>query len=611
MSAGGCGLGDGAASYLDGAPMERAEVSVAMASASSAFAGDRGAASLARPPLWVHRGRRLAVALAVLVVGVIALAGPAPAGASSSLPAWSSISTGMTHTCAVTTGGAAMCWGNGYFLGNGSFGPQTPVPVSVSGLGSGVAAISAGYGHTCALKINGAVKCWGSNTFGELGDGTTTDSPVPVAVTGLGSGVTAITTGESQSCALTNAGAVKCWGLNDDGRLGATTTQICPYYVPQERLAPCSDIPVAVTGLASGATGISAGGLHTCAVTGAGAAKCWGNNDFGQLGDGSTAGSSTPVAVSGLASGVAAVSAGYLHSCAVTTAGAAKCWGFGRWGQLGDGMMAESSSIPVDVSGLGSGVAAINAGGIFTCARTSAGAVKCWGINYVGQLGNGTTETSGTPVGVSGLGSGVAAMSTGSREHHTCVVTNAGLAKCWGGNAWGELGDGTGTDRLTPVAVSDTVALGRIVVDVGARVSSPFTVTATAQDAFGAPLTTYNGAATWSDSSGTLAPSTPSRFVDGISTTMATVHSTFTADRITITSNGVSGTSGPFNTSVGPFAVITFRLPARITAGVPFIIRAYARDAGGILTSYNAPATWSDLAGKLSPATPGDFFNGV
>ena len=362
----------------------------------------------------------------------------------------STVAAGGSHTCALTTSGGLKCWGSnaGGQLGDGTT-TQRLTPVDVSGLGSGVSAIAAGGNHTCAVTTGG-VKCWGFNGNGQLGDGTTTQRATPVDVSGLTIGVSAIAAGQFHTCALTTGGGVTCWGLNSNGQLGDGTTA--------SRLTP-----VDVSGLTSGVSAIAAGLAHTCALTTGGGIKCWGFNGTGQLGDGTTAPRLAPVDVSGLTSGVSAIAAGIAHTCAVTTGGGVKCWGFNGTGQLGDGTTA-SRLTPVDVSGLTSGVSAIAAGGSHTCALTTGGGVKCWGRNIEGQLGDGTTTQRTTPVDVSGLGSGVSAIAAGG--NHTCALTTGGGVKCWGSNGSGQLGDGTTTQRLTPVDVSgltsgvSTVAAG-------------------------------------------------------------------------------------------------------------------------------------------------------
>ena len=304
--------------------------------------------------------------------------------------------------------------------------------------------------HTCALTTAGGLKCWGKNDFGQLGDGTTTNLNTPVDVSGLTSGVAAVSVGGSDfhghTCAVTTGGGLKCWGRNFDGELGDGTTT-------------GRTTPVDVVGLSSGVAAVSASLVHTCALTTAGGVKCWGRNNFGQLGDGTTTNRTTPVDVVGLSSGVAAVSASPVHTCALTTAGGVKCWG-GNAGQLGDGTTTNRTA-PVNVVGLTSGVAAVSAGGSYTCAVTTGVGLKCWGDNFSGQLGDGTTTRRTTPVDVVGLTSGVAAVTTGFI--HTCALTTAGGVRCWGRNLFGELGNGTGFTQTTPVdVVGLTVGAGAV-----------------------------------------------------------------------------------------------------------------------------------------------------
>ncbi|MBY6242726.1 chromosome condensation regulator RCC1 [Methylosinus sp. Sm6] len=348
------------------------------------------------------------------------------------------LAAGERHICALTSTGGVSCWGSN---SDGQLGDGTSVgrlaPVAVSGLSSGVVAITAGDFHTCALTHAGAAKCWGSNFFLQLGDASGLDRRTPTSVVGLSSGVVALAAGGLHTCALTSGGAVQCWGtFEDDEGHG---------------------FPVAVPGLSSDVVAITSGYLHSCALTSGGAVKCWGMNDAGQIGDGSTDRRPTPVAVSGLSSGVVAIAAGHYHTCALTISGAVKCWGRNSHGQLGDGTQTGRRT-PVDVATLSSGVVAIGTGVRHSCAVTSAGDSKCWGSNESGQLGDGTRTNRFTPNRVSFL-HGVAAIGGGSE--YTCASTNAGFVRCWGRNGSGQLGNGTTLPRYTPRNVPGFAALAR------------------------------------------------------------------------------------------------------------------------------------------------------
>jgi alpha-tubulin suppressor-like RCC1 family protein len=276
------------------------------------------------------------------------------------------------------------CWGWNLYgqLGNGLTTDST-TPVDVTGLTSGVASVAVGIVHTCAVTTGGGVKCWGQNVDGQLGNGTLVDSNMAVDVTGLTSGVAAVSAGGGHTCALTTGSGVKCWGGNGDGQLGDGTFT-------------GSSTPVDTIGLASGVATVSAGGRHSCAIS-SGGAQCWGFNLYGQLGNGFTTNASNPVAVTGLTSGVAAVSVAGLHTCALTLSGGAKCWGNNLNGQLGNGTTTNSSPA-VNVTSMTSGVSAVSAGGFHTCAITTSAGAMCWGDNAYGQLGNGTTTDSSLPV---------------------------------------------------------------------------------------------------------------------------------------------------------------------------------------------------------------------
>ena len=349
------------------------------------------------------------------------------------------IAVGPLHTCALTVGGGMKCWGLGIALGNGS-NSQRNAPVDVLGLTSGVVAIGAGGFNSCALTAVGGMKCWGGNVEGELGDASTNPRLVPGDVSGLLAGVSAIAVGGSHACALTTGGGMKCWGSILHGQVGNNS--------PTNQLTPAD-----VVGLTSGVTAISAGSAQTCALLSGGYMKCWGNNASGQLGngDGTGADQPTPVDVKGLGNLGAAISAGGNHTCARTAGGNVACWGDGFYGQLGDGNGA-SGPLPVGVSGFSTnGVAMVRLGESHTCALTHAGGVKCWGFNNQGELGNNSIAQSLVPVDVTGLTSGVA--SIGASKFHSCAVTTGGAVQCWGQNTSGSLGDGTQTERHVPTNV--------------------------------------------------------------------------------------------------------------------------------------------------------------
>lgn len=376
----------------------------------------------------------------------------------------SAMAAGGSHTCAIGGDAKVRCSGvnSQGELGRGLITTRDTLPALVQGFVhtplENVVSVSAGFYHACALLASGSVKCWGSNLYGELGDGSTTARAGPVDVMGLTSGVIAIASKESSSCAVTSAGGVKCWGRNHRGQLGDGTMT--------DR-----SIPVDVSGV-SGATAVWMGGTHSCAAVTGDAVKCWGDNGFGQLGDGTSVSPRlTPVDVTGLGSAVVSGAAGSRHTCAVMSGGGLKCWGENSMGQLGDGTTTNRSQ-PVDVSGLTSGVAAVAAGDFFTCALTTGGGVRCWGFNYAGRLGIGTSglgdvsrTTPQTPVG---LQTGVSRIAIGLSS--ACAVMVAGTVRCWGLNFFGELGfpgnpdiytgSPTPTEVQYPVTDPVTIAMG-------------------------------------------------------------------------------------------------------------------------------------------------------
>lgn len=336
------------------------------------------------------------------------------------------ITGGGSHVCARTSTGSVQCWGDNSIgqLGNGLT-ARSSVPVPVSQLPSGVVALAAGGAHTCALTSTGSIACWGYNNEGALGDGTTVSRPTPVMVVGAPADVVAISAGGNVTCLLAASGEVKCMGQGEYGGSNCS-----------ERALVASP----VVGLPADVVAIDASGSRTCALTSGGAVHCWGTlgDDFGTI-------SFAPMPVTGLDAGVVSLAVGGRHNCAVTSAGALLCWGNNEFGALGDGTTTSSPSA-VAVPALASGVSSVAVGDLHSCAITSGGAVMCWGNNGLGQLGTGTTDPSLVPLPVSGLSSGAVALALGA--YSSCALMATGTVKCWG-----TLPDGFDTPALVPADI--------------------------------------------------------------------------------------------------------------------------------------------------------------
>ena len=278
------------------------------------------------------------------------------------------------------------CWGWNYY---GQVGDGTNVtkytPTTLSTLTSVVSQIGAGDDHTCVLLTTGGVTCWGYNYHGQVGDGTNVNTNSPTTLSTLTSGVTQIAVGGGHTCALLDTGGVKCWGSNGSGQLGngGVLNKNTPTF----------------SNLTSGVTQIAAGEGHTCALLSTGAVQCWGWNNYGQVGDGTNVNKYTPTTLSTLTSGATQITARSFHTCALLDTGGVTCWGRNFNGQLGDGTYVNRNT-PTALSTLTSGVAQITAGRDHNCALLSTGGVKCWGRNDTGQLGDGTNTGRVTPVDV-------------------------------------------------------------------------------------------------------------------------------------------------------------------------------------------------------------------
>jgi alpha-tubulin suppressor-like RCC1 family protein len=312
--------------------------------------------------------------------------------------------------------------------------------------------VAASGDHACALLSDGAIMCWGSNNHGQLGDGTTIGGPTPVRVRDLPAPATALSLGGDHSCALLATGALVCWGASSNGEVGNGSTGDQPK-------------PVVVNGLASNVTAVACDNVHTCAIRTDGAVRCWGEGRYGALGDGTSLSSPTPVATTGLTSAATALALGFGRSCALLASGSVVCWGLNDAGQLGDGTKANQPT-PVEIVPPARGAAEVSVGWWHTCVR-AAGTVRCRGYNGYGELGDGsqTDDWSWTDwtASVDSLGSDAAAVS--ASLYHSCAVrASTGGVVCWGSNNWGQLGDGSPDSQSSPRAVS---GLGSKVVSLG------------------------------------------------------------------------------------------------------------------------------------------------
>ncbi len=348
---------------------------------------------------------------------------------------------GGSHACARKLDGTAWCWGlNSYGqIGVGNNTSPQPTPLQVTALGTDVASLATGDNESCAAKTDGTLWCWGQNTYGEIGDGTTTTPRTsPVQVTTLGTTADRAALGTYHACALDKSGSLWCWGYNYYGQVGDGTTT-----TPRTT-------PVKITSLGS-VVGVALGSYHSCAVKTDHTLWCWGYNYYGAVGDGSSQNSrSAPVQATSLGANVAQVSAGSYHTCAVKTDHTLWCWGYNNYGQLGDGTTTTRLT-PVQITSLGSNVASVAAGYSHTCVLKTDNTLWCWGYNYYGQVGDGTTTTPKTsPVQVA-LGASALDVTAGGYE--TCARQSSTALYCWGSNGSGQVGDGaTSTARSSPTA---------------------------------------------------------------------------------------------------------------------------------------------------------------
>jgi alpha-tubulin suppressor-like RCC1 family protein len=304
--------------------------------------------------------------------------------------------------------------------------------------------IAAGAGHTCMLTTSGRVECWGANQFGQLGGGdgpyTAVDqgpgveisgaqSWVKANVRGISGKMIAITAGYYHTCALVESGEIFCWGLNDAGQLGDGTTTD-------------SNIAVSVESLDGKGKLIAAGAKHTCALLDDDSVMCWGDNSEGQLGNGSDQSSSSPVNVSGLPKTISQIAAGVVFTCALTHDGDIYCWGNGDYGRFGEGLEG-INPIPVKLNLAAGPAVELAAGDYHLCARTSSADVCCWG-----GLSSGQDYNPQIPFILNRDSTEYLQLAAGGG--HTCGLTTSDAVYCWGDNYFGQLGDGSDLGSWTP-----------------------------------------------------------------------------------------------------------------------------------------------------------------
>ncbi len=373
------------------------------------------------------------------------------------------VAAGGSNTCVLFDDGTARCFG-----AEGSRRGQRGI-TPVAGIFSATE-LALGAAHSCARLDDGSVQCWGANTFGQVGDGTIEGPRPPTPVLGL-SDATAIAAGNEHTCAIVAGGKVVCWGRGDHGEFGGPAPRrIAPSAAGKPKVVP--DEPslsrpepggpsTAIAGV-TGASLVALGVRHGCILMRGGRVGCFGEDDSNQLGTAfvaSDTGKPKPafrpaptlrlVTVKGI-EGAIAISLGARHGCAIVSGGAVRCWGDNTKGQLGDGTT-QSRTESVAVADI-SNATALALGAEHSCVLDSGkGHVRCWGDNAHNQLGDGTTTAHSSPVDVAGL-SGVHSISS-AHGTHTCVMLEGGEVRCWGSNHLGELGDGSLDDRGSPVSV--------------------------------------------------------------------------------------------------------------------------------------------------------------
>ena len=356
------------------------------------------------------------------------------------------IAAGGEHSCALHQNGTISCW-NGGQLDDGTRGDSS-VPVRVEGIADATA-IAAGGEHSCALHQNGTISCWNGGQLddGTSADAPeiAQDAPGDTDLSDFEEILDIVHVTETHEVSEQFTVCLQT-ALNDPQLERAGVADYCIEQVGVGGTSTTTDssVPVQVEGIADAAA-ITTGDNHSCALHRDGTVSCWSHNTWGQLGNGQSAGdreddsadSSVPVQVEGIADATA-ITTGDNHSCALHQNGTISCWGNNEYGQLGDRTSSNFSFVPVEAVGIQA--TAVAAGKEHSCALHQNGTISCWGNNNHGQLGDGTDNSSSVPVRVVGIADATA-ITTG--DNHSCALHQDGTISCWGDNDYGKLGDGT------------------------------------------------------------------------------------------------------------------------------------------------------------------------
>jgi len=377
-----------------------------------------------------------------------------PGSQEGSTYSYSTISASQDSTCAVAEDHSMRCWGRDDYMQLGRIGWQgqnmyQPTNVSLTyGGGSASALETSAYGnHACALMSDERIKCWGDSTYGQLGTSGGSSLPDVTNFWSTSSMPTQVSSGRNHTCAILVDQSVWCWGDNNWAQMGRGFISNAPFWSPAQ-----------VPQIGSTSIAVSAGAEHSCAILTNGSAYCWGWITYGKLGDGglsSTIGNPSWVAVLPQNRTVAAISAGHHNTCAILDDGTVRCWGLNNYGQYGDGTTTtQQTSSGEALLPSGKTAIAIDVGAYHVCAILNDDSTYCWGKNNYGQLGVGSTVSFHTTPTQVNVPNGITFSTISTGYDHTCAISSDASAYCWGDNSHGELGDGTSVDRFSPVEIN-------------------------------------------------------------------------------------------------------------------------------------------------------------